>query len=138
MLSKAIHYAPFWYVVYHVVLIALNRTVLAEHKLKSTIYIYQTKVIHRVSKRSSETQLGRRGGYYGNETLSQKDLHRLDTIYISEYISYISEHIIKQCQFYTNVLPMYQYYAIRKISFLSNLPMTQNQVLQTLHDSFVK
>ena len=34
---------------------------------------------------------------------------------------------------------MYQYYAIRKISFLSNLPMTmQNQVLQTLHDSFAK
>ena len=33
---------------------------------------------------------------------------------------------------------MYQYYAIRQISFLSNLPMTQNQVLQTLHDSFAK
>ena len=33
---------------------------------------------------------------------------------------------------------MYQYYAIRKISFLNNLPMTQNQVLQTLHDSFAK
>ena len=46
--------------------------------------------------------------------------------------------VIKQCQFYTNVLPMYQYYAIRKISFLSNLQMTQNQVLQTLHDSFAK
>ena len=46
--------------------------------------------------------------------------------------------VIKQCQFYTNVLPMYQYYAIRKISFLSNLPMMQNQVLQTLHDSFAK
>ena len=46
--------------------------------------------------------------------------------------------MIKQCQFYTNVLPMYQYYAIRKISFLSNLPMTRNQVLQTLHDSFAK
>ena len=46
--------------------------------------------------------------------------------------------VIKQCQFYTNVLPMYQYYAIRKISFLSNLQMTQNQVLQTLHDSFGK
>ena len=46
--------------------------------------------------------------------------------------------VIKQCQFYTNVLPMYQYYAMRKISFLSNLPMTQNQVLQTLHDSFAK
>ena len=46
--------------------------------------------------------------------------------------------VIKQCQFYTNVLPMYQYYASRKISFLSNLLMTQNQVLQTLHDSFWK
>ena len=46
--------------------------------------------------------------------------------------------VIKQCQFYTNVLPMYQYYVIRKISFLSNLPMTQNQVLQTLYDSFAK
>ena len=33
---------------------------------------------------------------------------------------------------------MYQYYAIRRISYLSNLPMTQNQVLQTLHDSFAK
>ena len=46
--------------------------------------------------------------------------------------------VIKQCQFYTNVLPMYQYYAMRKIAFLSNLPMTQNQVLQTLHESFAK
>ena len=46
--------------------------------------------------------------------------------------------MIKQCKFYTNVLPMYQYYAIRKISFLSNLPMTRNQVLKTLHDSFAK
>ena len=46
--------------------------------------------------------------------------------------------VIKQCQFYSNVLSMYQYYAIRKISFLSNLPMTRNQVLQTLRDSFPK
>ena len=33
---------------------------------------------------------------------------------------------------------MYKYYAIRKISFLSNLLMMQNQVLQTLHDSLGK
>ena len=33
---------------------------------------------------------------------------------------------------------MYQYYAIRQISFLSNLQITQNQLLQTLHDSFAK
>ena len=50
--------------------------------------------------------------------------------------STFNNKVIKQCQ--ANVLPMYQYHAIRKISFLSNLPMTQNQVLQTLHDSFAK
>ena len=33
---------------------------------------------------------------------------------------------------------MHQCYAIPKISFLNNLPMTRNQVLQTLHDSFPK
>ena len=31
--------------------------------------------------------------------------------------STFDDKVIKQCQFYTNVLPMYQYYAIRKISF---------------------
>ena len=46
--------------------------------------------------------------------------------------------VIKQCLFYTNVLPIYQYYAIRKISFLRNLQMTQKQVLRTLHDGFCK
>ena len=44
--------------------------------------------------------------------------------------------VIKQCQFYTNVLPTHHYYMMRKISFLQNLKITNNQVLQTLHDSF--
>ena len=46
--------------------------------------------------------------------------------------------MIKQCQFHTNVLPMYRHYAIRRISFLSNLQIMQNQVLQTLHESYGK
>ena len=45
--------------------------------------------------------------------------------------------ILYQCVTNVSIL-CYQYYAIRKISFLSNLSMTQNQVLQTLHDSFAK
>ena len=46
--------------------------------------------------------------------------------------------VIQQCQFYTNVLPIRHYYVIRQISFLNNLLLTQNHVLQTLHNSFGK
>ena len=74
-------------------------------------------------------------------SLSNAQLGKVDHPWERTFMKLFStfdNKVIKQCQFYTNVLPMYQYYVIRKISFLSNLPMTQNQVLQTLYDSFAK
>ena len=46
--------------------------------------------------------------------------------------------VIKQCQYFTSVLPIGYYYIIRKVTFIKNLLFTNNVVILTLHNTVAK
>ena len=46
--------------------------------------------------------------------------------------------VIKQCQYFTNVLPIGYYYIIQKLTFINSLLLTNNAVMHTLYKTVAK
>ena len=46
--------------------------------------------------------------------------------------------VIKQCQYFTSVLPIGFYYIIRKLTFINNLSFANNAVILTLYNTVAK
>ena len=46
--------------------------------------------------------------------------------------------VIKQCQYFTNVLPIGYYYIIQKMTFINNFLFANNTVIHTLYNAVAK
>ena len=74
-------------------------------------------------------------------SLNATELLKLDHPWCRTFMKIFSTFdntVIKQCQYFTSVLPIGYYYIIRKVTFIKNLLFTNNVVILTLYNTVAK
>ena len=74
-------------------------------------------------------------------SLNTTELLKLDHPWCRTFMKIFSTFnntVIKQCQYFTNVLPIGYYYIIQKMTFINNFLFTNNTVIHTLYNAVAK
>ena len=74
-------------------------------------------------------------------SLNTTELLKLDHPWCRTFMKIFStfdNKVIKQCQYFTNVLPIGYYYIIQKLTFINSLLLTNNAVMHTLYKTVAK